>query len=367
MTRVTADSQRRLPLPRWVFSTAIALTVAAILYFGLDPLELRPANHVQRIEPQRGIEFDYAGIAWAAERIGPLPARLRVEIDARPTGWALPGGLGTLLTLEDGTSPPVLVVAQWRSSLVVRLRTREGVRLRYRELAAENVFEAGRARRIELLSNAEAGTHVMVDGVEVARSSLPIVPAGTEIWTRPVLGSKGDGSGSWRGVIQSLVIDRQDAAFGAAPTWSLSTALAGHGPAPLVIPESFDPPSPGFLTLPERRQLGTLWLARDLLFNVLGFAPLGAILYTLFWAQGYGPARATAMVTACALGLSFAIETLQIFLPLRVSSLTDLLFNWLGALLGAAGAAAWLRWGKAARQFARRLGRRGSRLPDDQR
>jgi VanZ family protein len=88
-----------------------------------------------------------------------------------------------------------------------------------------------------------------------------------------------------------------------------------------------------YLTAP----LPKYWTWFDLVCNVLGYAPLG-FLYALSSLRSGGPRRSAHAVllasTACGL-LSFAMETLQSYLPVRVPSNVDLTLNLLGGWLGA--------------------------------
>ena len=85
------------------------------------------------------------------------------------------------------------------------------------------------------------------------------------------------------------------------------------------------------------------WTGFDVVSNVIGYAPLGflgCVAVLRLWPRW--PAVLT--VTAAALCLSLTLESLQMFLPMRVPSNVDLGLNvggaWLGALL-ARGLAAW--------------------------
>lgn len=80
--------------------------------------------------------------------------------------------------------------------------------------------------------------------------------------------------------------------------------------------------------------------ASDLLVNVAGYFPLGYLLARALPARW---PRVALWLAASALGsaLSFAMESAQAFLPMRVSSNLDWLTNTLGAALGAA-VCAWL-------------------------
>ncbi|MFT4192881.1 MAG: VanZ family protein [Comamonas sp.] len=90
-------------------------------------------------------------------------------------------------------------------------------------------------------------------------------------------------------------------------------------------------PPLGFLTEGWPRY----WLASDLIFNVLGYMPLGLLLAVGLqrcarWSLG----PALAVVLAASL-LSLGMEFLQNYLPQRVSSNLDWALNTLGAALGA--------------------------------
>ena len=96
-----------------------------------------------------------------------------------------------------------------------------------------------------------------------------------------------------------------------------------------------------FLTLPW----STYWTWFDLVANLLGYLPLGALVFGARVRSGWraGPSAATALLVA--LGLSLAMELLQNFLPKRVSSNVDLALNVVGAALGIALAAMLHRTG----------------------
>lgn len=82
------------------------------------------------------------------------------------------------------------------------------------------------------------------------------------------------------------------------------------------------------------------WTVFDLILNVLAYLPLGFI-----WvpALRHRLPTAAAVLLAIVIGgsLSFAMETLQNFLPSRVSSNVDLGCNTLGALIGALAGERW--------------------------
>jgi VanZ family protein len=81
----------------------------------------------------------------------------------------------------------------------------------------------------------------------------------------------------------------------------------------------------------------------DFILNILGFVPLGLTLTPSLPRSWSWRGRVVA-VTLFGLLLSFSVETLQVFLPARAASNTDISANVLGTLLGALLGA---RWGQA--------------------
>ena len=86
-----------------------------------------------------------------------------------------------------------------------------------------------------------------------------------------------------------------------------------------------------FLTLPWPRW----WTWFDLVINLLGYIPLGALLFGALVRSGVRVMPSIWAAVSLASLLSFAMEFLQNFLPQRVASNIDLGTNALGALVGA--------------------------------
>ncbi len=86
------------------------------------------------------------------------------------------------------------------------------------------------------------------------------------------------------------------------------------------------------------------WTGFDLAINLVGYLPMGFLLALALLRTG--PRWAAALLAGLATAaLSFAMECLQSYLPLRVASNVDLGFNALGGALGALGAAVLDRLG----------------------
>lgn len=93
-----------------------------------------------------------------------------------------------------------------------------------------------------------------------------------------------------------------------------------------------------------------VWRDRfDEVANVLGYAPFGALLFLAWRRPGRTGFAAVLAAVAAAAGLSYGMEVMQGFLPVRVPSAKDLVFNMGGAGAGAMMAMVLHRAGAVAR------------------
>lgn len=107
----------------------------------------------------------------------------------------------------------------------------------------------------------------------------------------------------------------------------------GKSHVDLSIPERYTVARQFLLETPWRAFRPTLGYAGDVLLNVGGFIPFGAVFSVLLRSWGRTRGMGAATVIAGFL-VSLAIETLQSRLPTRNSDLTDVLTNTIGAGLG---------------------------------
>lgn len=92
------------------------------------------------------------------------------------------------------------------------------------------------------------------------------------------------------------------------------------------------------------------WTGFDVVSNVLGYMPMGFLLVIAAMRSGRFDSRLAVLkaILWCT-ALSFTMETLQSYLPVRVASNLDLMLNSLGGACGAGCAYALERWGVVAR------------------
>jgi hypothetical protein len=332
------------------------------------PIEFRPANDVEWVDPGPGLRFEHRGIAFADEALHWNSAggggAVSVEL------WVVPADepderIGQIFSFFDGAAIDPLLIAQWKSGLVVRNRVSDDrERSRYRELGALGLLFRGQPRYIALTSGPE-GTAVFLDGRETAhRSNIPVIAAGEVFGGRLVLGNASTGTAPWAGDLLGAAVYRRalradeiaqhHETVGASGVASLAdeTGLvalypfeerrgqaarsrAASGPA-LRVPLDFQRLRTPSLQLPDLRGRSADSYGRDALVNLIGFAPLGFFAVVALRRRG-GVAPAPAVAGALVLGtaLSLGIELIQVQLPARVSSAADFVFNVVGTALGA--------------------------------
>jgi VanZ family protein len=117
--------------------------------------------------------------------------------------------------------------------------------------------------------------------------------------------------------------------------YGLAIVFASLQPfAPWIVPEA-DTPFWPFARWPLR------WTRFDVLANAIAYLPFG--LFVALGPRRATPRARTMLALAAGMSLSFAMETLQMFVPPRDANLVDLAANTLGALLGGLAGASLVR------------------------
>jgi len=348
----------------------LGLTVA-FLALGWWPFDPWPANRVTWTRGSPGLEFEPPAIAFDEHLLPWSPAgvsagfTLELElVSAAETR----GGSPHILTIHDGDLPSRLVLCQWKNQLILRVpdaRQAAG----YREAAVDILPPRLRTLTVTCSS---AGTAFYADGRPVVRYPRFIVPADS-LHGRLILGDAADGRHTWTGRIAGLAIlhralDAREIAAraqawqaGDRATLAAETRLAalycfnqakGGGAGDLSpahhrleVPAIYAPPQKVWLEWP--REWSVLWRStylKDTLFNLFGFVPFGFLAFRYLEMGRPGRAlRAALLALLAGSALTLTIETVQVWLPTRVSSGTDVIMNILGTALGIGAGAGW-RW-----------------------
>jgi VanZ family protein len=332
----------------------VALTLG-LLFSGLWPFRFRTANNVRWIGGSHGLRFESFGIVSGKEPLfgpgGPvdlsLPFTLRMEVRPREEPS---GSLPRILSAYDDNGRELFFLGQWRSELILRILKEERLfHLRYREAGAGGL-QKDVTRSIVMRSDHHVLTLFVdgapartISGVDFSLLSDKRGPA----WM--ILGNSPSGESPWIGDLLSLSFYPEALSPGDIESpgttpvihygFSEGTGAVCRGGADsrydLFIPSVFQAPMKGILVPPWREQKFDRSFWKDVFVNIIGFLPFGFAAYA--WLRNDGGRKgASAIVISILLGagISLFIELLQVHLPTRDSSLTDVLNNILGTYIG---------------------------------
>jgi hypothetical protein len=334
---------------------------------GLWPFAIRPPNRAGWLKERAGLSFQPDSIAydpesadWSAGGLPDQPAAFTVELwleqDPVPATDVF-----TILTIDDGVFPSGIVLCQWKTELLLRVRDRDHAR-GFGEVGPSGVL-AEHKRCFITVTVTPSGTTFYSNG-----SLLNYFPAFTvpNSWLngRLILGNAVEGKHPWAGNVFGLAIfnralDGSEVAQHYA-SWTSHQAEHLATESSLTALYLFDEGSGQWvkdysanqhrLLIPERyvvlrkRVLELPWGPApigmsdldDIVINILGFMPFGFIVYR-YRRLAKPDGRAWNVVWAVCAGatISLAIELTQVWLPNRYSSATDLVSNTLGTYLGA--------------------------------
>jgi hypothetical protein len=346
----------------WIVEGLGLFIICIILIAGLWPFH-SPKNEVDWLENENGVRFGHHGsiVSSGAFRtnISEESTSSSIEISLKPEQI---NGTNTILTFEGSGSPRVSFSLQQYLSGLVALHNvvhRQGS-TREATFGVKGVFRHGEPVFVTITSGSQ-NTFLYVDGV-LTDVSRTFRLSSSDLSGQLVLANS-TRNNSWAGQFLGLAIYRRQltsaqvmehyanwatnqrptVAGGDEGLWALYSFneregnivhdQLNHAPN-LIIPEHFFVLHPPFLQSPwhEYRASWSYW--KDVGINIIGFIPLGFVFvaYLSSVRRVHWP-LATTVVTG--LFISFVIEALQAFLPTRSSSMTDIITNTLGTIVGA--------------------------------
>ncbi len=355
---------------------ALFVLIPCMLYAAWTPFQISPPNRVEWLLDSPGLAFRHGSIVysktplqWENDESGrAISIELWIEPGEKPTNR-----LEHILSIYDGQATAPLVVAQWRSALVLRSRrTANSGSPDYWELGVKEALQAGERRLLTITSSSAQGTAIFLDGAPLTQHwKRTIIPLESKFGGRLLLGCSQRGDGAYRGAIFGVAIydrtlspeevaehfrslhTRGMRALGTtAGLLTLYPLDEGQGSEAfniaslehlLQIPSAFIPLQKDVLGLPSPRDRMRSWYMVDLLKNVAGFVPLGFFGAIMLQRRFRLLPNLLLFAMTIAGGLiSLLIELVQVQLPARHSSVSDLLYNVVGVLLGALIARAFL-------------------------
>lgn len=332
--------------------------VGGLLWLGLWPFR-RPRNDAAWLNNQNGVRLSGYGTIVSADSFrvsaSEETAASSLEIWVEP---ALTIDTSTLLAFSTSQYPLQFAVQQHLSALLLKQRIRGDTRHRA-AVGVAGVFHEGKSVFVTITSG-PGKTSVYIDGRMAG--TFPDFRLGTDFTGRLVIGTSPVRTDGWLGKVKGLATyDRElppDSVRKHFESWTtrgtpeldsvenLKTLYlfddrmggvvhnsAKNGPD-LYIPKRFSLVQQPFLK-PFWEEYTADWgYLRDTMLNVVGFVPLGFLLFA-YWRFERPTESATIATIAVGLAVSLTIEVVQWYLPTRNSGTTDLFTNTLGTFLGA--------------------------------
>ena len=276
--------------------------------------------------------------------------------------WVKPGKIkdsSTLIAFYSPASPRQLSISQSESDLEIHIQSSDAWRsVKGERTYIDDAFRDGKSA-FWTVTFGQSGTAVYRDGALVRKS--PLRPSISEFSGRLIIGNSPIFSHGWSGILRGLAI--YDTAIDQAQierhylSWTKQGApvltsddvcialylFNGHAGGVVYnrVRSENDLYIPSKYMVIRQTVLDPVWRAfnwsrgfwQDAFINVAGFIPFGCFFCAYFSARGLRSPALCAAVLGTA--VSVFIELTQSSLPTRDSSMSDLINNILGSVLGA--------------------------------
>jgi hypothetical protein len=176
---------------------------------GLWPFAFRPPNRVGWLKERAGLSFQPDGIAydpesadWSAGGLPEQPAAFTMEL------WLEPGQVPAtdvfhILTIDDGEVPSGIVLCQWKTELLLRIRDHARIR-GFREVGPSGAL-AGQTPCFITVTVAPSGTTFYSNVSRLSHFPGFTVP-NSRLNGRLILGNAAEGEHPWKGNLFGLAI-----------------------------------------------------------------------------------------------------------------------------------------------------------------
>lgn len=299
--------------------------IVVVLLAGLWPFDFFPSNKARLSKNGEGIDFYGRGIAYlyrADEALGAGPASLDIFIEPGKE----PSNYIAYIFTSYYNEKEVFSLSQWRTNLILRSRPASG-QVPLKEVFISDVLLKNTPVFLRI-SAGEGAITVKVNGKETVFKGITFKGADAKTI---VLGNSITGRNPFKGKIKSLALRE---ASGEEAIYPFEKNNSGRG-ARLEVSEKFIPLKRVALSSPVHDFHLKRYYFVDLFINIFGFVPFGFMTsLVLFRFISQKAFRVYIAVFLFSFLLSLSIEVSQIWLPGRNSSMTDLISNSIGALLG---------------------------------
>jgi VanZ family protein len=354
--------------PKWFGWLTLAIIIGYLIV-GLWPFDFRPLNRVNWITNRVGLQFGTRGVAYdpvplafseskePTARSADFSAEVWLEANSEPVG-----NVFYILAIHNSKLPADLVLCQWKREFLFRAAILHPFAHRISEIGISNALPAGRIHFIAIRGDAR-GTDLFLDGS--LKGHFPgFVLEPDALAGQLIVGNGDSGKNPWSGQLFGMALfnRRLDTAEITKhyDFWTHKNAQQltntpgltalylfnegrGHFAKDfssnrhhIFIPEVFRPIHRRILIPPWKDlSYNNRPDYSDIAVNILGFIPFGFCFF--IYRQLAAPNHRVVnflVVMLAGLAISLTIELIQVWLPNRVSSMTDLLTNTTGTLIG---------------------------------
>jgi hypothetical protein len=357
---------------KYILSGIFCFFIISLLFFGLWPFEFEPANQVFRLKNKPGLHFNNNSIVLepVIKSHGTLLSQLNNDDEFSMEIKLIPSiktakRLSCIFCIYDEREPEIILLGKWKSHTILRRRIElAGNKTSSHEVSIpDSLFHDQSA--IITVSMCTDGTllsinnekNVFFPGFNLKRKNQLFSNAqllvGNDTNVKTSWNGEINGFAIYRRALKREEIERHKLLWNSNNFSKLSREkdiLAlfpmheTHGQVVrnmitgknnnLLIPEK--------LFSIKKTILGGPWINfwhderfyYDIIINIIGFIPFGLLLLALFISNNKTGYFFYAITVISGFGLSLMIELIQVFMPLRTSSITDLISNTIGTLIG---------------------------------
>jgi hypothetical protein len=367
---------------------ACAVLWAGVMAATLWPFNPWPRNEVKWLDAANGVHFGKNGIVLTAgdfDNLSPLwerPCSLEVLLRAGNET-----DVSTILGFYELNRSTGLRLRQYVDGLLIFHDVPDGKSgWKPAEIDIDHVFRRATPALLTITSGTRGGTRVYLNG-KLVQINSGFRLSTSDFAGQLIIGTSPYSYDTWTGEIRGLAafsseLDQNDVREHYAE-WTQSGKLRSATPGEVIgsyafaeragdaarnqvpggrelkIPAHFEIPMKLVLTPPWKEITPPAIYAADLARNIVGFLPLGVLFY-LYFLRAHARGQAAALTILLGALTSLLIEILQVFIPQRVSGMTDIITNTLGTCLGV-----WLLQPRPIRVMLEKLGM--LRTPSDER
>jgi glycopeptide antibiotics resistance protein len=350
-------------------SIVFILLLAGILCITFYPFKFCPSNGVEWLPEQQGLYFNGQGIAYTEAVFTAndfLPAKcVSVELWLKERADSENWGPREIFSFFDGEPSPSLMIGEWNNQLFLYSRLEKNEKEKWYQLFKPNKqLQRGRTHCVTVTFDKSAKA-IYIDGKLIDKKKTVLLEnyhGGFQ--GRILLGNSPYAAHGWMGEIRGVAVYNRTLDFlevsrhndmiskngmhalretpGLKVLYAFAEGSGNRaynilgGPLWIYLPQQCIAFKETFFHRPDFNvRIGLGWFA-DFMLNIILFMPLGFFAATILCRLLNGSHALVFFIVPITCGLiTLCIETAQLFIPGRFSSIIDVISNVAGAGIGA--------------------------------